>query len=217
MKYLISFLLLLTGCAGADMNTVQDIDGNVYPVVRIGKQLWMAKNLEVTRYRNGDSILLLHDDIKWSTSQEGAYCMYQHDTGYVRDYGLLYNWHAVSDSRNIAPEGWRIPTSEDLAILVASLRGDTVAGVAMKTAAPGYWHYPYTGADSSSGFAALPGGYRYGPDGSFHTLGSNGYWWHNRGSYELYAWSNRFYSYFADVQRDPEYMEFGFSVRCIKE
>jgi len=70
-----SFLLILTyGCKKDDDNilpiqfnpdltyeTTTDIDGNVYRTVKIGTQTWMAENLKVTKYRNGDAIPNVND------------------------------------------------------------------------------------------------------------------------------------------------------------
>ena len=42
--------------AGFESGTVTDIDGNLYQTVKIGDQWWMAENLKVTHYRNGDVI-----------------------------------------------------------------------------------------------------------------------------------------------------------------
>lgn len=217
LLYAFLFIFLATGCNDQPADTVTDIDGNVYPVVRIGNQVWMAQNLRVTRYRNGVPILLTSGNSEWSNAQTGAFCCYNNDTTYTGNYGLLYNWYAINDKRTIAPEGWHIPDADEIAILVNTLRGDTSAGGFMKTPGTHDWLFPNTGATNASGFAALPGGYRDGNDGWFHTFSSNGYWWHTTGSYELYCWSNRFYNYFAEVKRDPQYFTFGFSVRCIKD
>lgn len=211
----VMLLLLLDGCR--DNNTVTDVDGNIYPVVQIGKQVWMAQNLSVTRYRNGDSIPQLIRPGDWAKAREGAYCSYVTRDGILSNYGRLYNGYAVQDERQIAPEGWHIPTAAEIAELADYLKGDTIAGGALKATGLTHWLYPNTGATNSSGFTALPGGYRYGPEGSFHTLGSNGYWWCSTGSFELYSWSQRFYTGFADINRDPQYLAYGFSIRCIKD
>ena len=216
-KLFIALLCLVTiiiSCKQPTPTSVTDIDGNIYPVVKIGNQFWMALNLKVTHYRNGDPIKNIPDNQQWSSSNTGAYCNYNN---LPDEYGFLYNWHAINDARNIAPKGWHIPTSEDITTLINTLKGDTIAGAFLKSNSREYWAYPNEGGCNASGFSALPGGYRYGVDGSFHTAGSNGYWWTTRHSYELFSWSKRVYTYFADVQRDPQYLTYGLSVRCVKD
>lgn len=93
--------------------TVTDIDGNVYKTVTIGNQAWMAENLKVMRYRNGDAIPNVTGGTDWSNLSTGAYCSYDNDDNNIDTYGLLYNWYAVDDSRNLAPEGWHVPTDEE--------------------------------------------------------------------------------------------------------
>lgn len=214
-KGIVVSLILFSGCREAHI--LSDIDGNVYPVIQIGNQVWMAENLRVTRYRNGDSIRYITGDMNWSTMKEGAYCSYGNNDAHTNVYGRLYNWYAVQDSRSIAPAGWHIPTAADMEILLHHLQGDTLAGGYMKSTGTFCWLYPNAGATNASGFSALPGGYRFGKDGSFHTLGSNGYWWSSAGSFELFSWSQRFFNAFADVRRDPQYFTYGLSVRCVKD
>ena len=90
-----------------------DIDGNVYRTVKIGKQWWMAENLKVTHYRNGDEIQHVTGYLEWKTLKSGAYCNYDNNPSYVPTYGRLYNWFAVDDSRNIAPQGWHVPSDSE--------------------------------------------------------------------------------------------------------
>lgn len=205
-------VLLLFSCG--DTGTLKDFDGHVYPVVQIGRQVWMAENLAVTHYRNGDPIAHLPDNAAWTATHEGAYSFYPHSDG---PYGALYNWLAVRDARGLAPSGWHIPTEAEVNELIDYLQGDTVAGGSLKSIGMNDWLYPNKGATNSSGFSALPSGYRLGDSGSYHTRGSNGYWWHTMGSYELFAWSDRSFSAFAHVMRDTQYIRYGLSVRCVRD
>lgn len=56
--------------------TLTDQDGNIYKTIRIGNQTWMAENLRVTHYRNGDAIPNITDTTQWATQTEGAWCNY---------------------------------------------------------------------------------------------------------------------------------------------
>jgi uncharacterized protein (TIGR02145 family) len=123
----------ITFNATSSSGTVTDIDGNVYQTVTLGGQVWMAENLKVTRYRNGDPIPCVNDASAWSGLSTGAYCHYNNDFNNAAIYGRLYNWYAVSDSRNIAPGGWHVPTDTEWQTLVDLLGGSSVAGGKMKT------------------------------------------------------------------------------------
>lgn len=57
--------------------SVTDYDGNVYPTVKIGNQVWMAKNLRVTKYNNGTSIPNLPNNTDWYNASTGALCSYE--------------------------------------------------------------------------------------------------------------------------------------------
>jgi len=88
---------------------VIDVDGNEYPTVKIGSQLWMAENLRVTHYRVGDTIALVENAEEWEVLRTGAYCWYNNDErGHKIPYGALYNWYAVDDPRGLCPEGWLV-------------------------------------------------------------------------------------------------------------
>ncbi len=97
-----------------DYGNVSDIDGNDYKTIVIGSQEWMAENLRVTRYNNGDSITGDLTDNEWSSTTEGAYAFWENDTEMLQAYGMFYNWHVVDDSRNVCPSGWRVPNQYDV-------------------------------------------------------------------------------------------------------
>lgn len=135
-----------------------DIDGNSYYTVTIGTQVWMAQNLKVKHYRNGDAISSTADD-------GGKYYAYNDDESYVPTYGLLYNWYAATDSRNICPEGWHVPTADEWEVLISYLGGSETAAPKLSEATGLYWKLPANSTSTltdistnESGFTALPAG-----------------------------------------------------------
>jgi len=142
------------------ITTITDIDGNVYNTIVIGTQTWMVENLKVTKYRNGESISNITDASQWSNLTAGAYCNYENIAANVTDYGRLYNWYAVSDSRNIAPAGWHVPTDTEWTTLTTFLGGESVSGGKMKETGTTHWNTTNSTVDNSSGFTGLPGGNR---------------------------------------------------------
>ena len=90
------------------MENVKDIDGNSYKTVKIGNQIWMAENLKVTRYRNGDQIPTGYGGSEWYELKTGAFAVYDDNPLNAMEHGNLYNWYAVVDERNISPKGWHV-------------------------------------------------------------------------------------------------------------
>lgn len=87
-----------------------------YRSVTIGKQVWMAVNLNVDRFQNGDKIPQVQNAEKWreaDKNEQPAWCYYENDTYNGKIYGKLYNWWAVIDKRGLAPKGWHVPSIEE--------------------------------------------------------------------------------------------------------
>lgn len=199
--------------------TMTDQNGNTYKTITIGTQTWMAENLRVTKYRNGDPIPNVTDNTAWTTLTTGAYCSYNNTANKddIASYGRLYNWYAASDSRNIAPLGWHVPTDAEWTTLTTYLGGETVAGGKMKEAGTTHWTSPNTSATNESGFTALPSGYRSDGDGSFDYLGSGGLWWSSTADGATYAW-DRYLNYVNPLCNRSYYgKQYGFAVRLIKD
>jgi uncharacterized protein (TIGR02145 family) len=152
---------------------VTDIDGNVYKTVRIGQQTWMAENLKTTKYRNGETITLITDNTQLTGLNTGAYCFYDYAPSNGAIYGALYNYTAVIDSRVLCPSGWHVPNSSEWSMLNSYLISDQ--SLKLNESGTNHWKSPYTGADNSSGFTALPGGLRNSE--KFDVLSLGGYWW----------------------------------------
>jgi uncharacterized protein (TIGR02145 family) len=216
--FCLTIFLLLPGC-NKDNDyppTVTDIDGNIYNTVKIGSQVWMAENLKVTHYRNGEEVLNISDGVIWDYLSTGAYCTYDHSPSNAALYGNLYNWHAVNDSRKLAPEGWHVPSDNDWRALNAYL-GDETAGGKIKEKDTMHWHYPNVGATDEYGFSALPAGLRSSSYVGFTNLELNTWWWtaslNTRGS--PLAWGANYDQ--SSLTWKEWYPTFGFSVRCIKD
>lgn len=168
--------------------------------IKIGSQEWATQDLEVTKFRNGEDIPLVKDNDEWVHMDSAAYCI-------TPDGNYLYNWYAVNDPRGLAPQGFHVPSDDEWTQLTESFGGVDIAGGKLKCTD---W-----GGDNSSGFSALPGGYRDDYGGYFGYLGNNGYWWSSSPS-EYYAWGRVLDSKGSNVDRDHYNVQLGFSVRCIK-
>jgi uncharacterized protein (TIGR02145 family) len=196
-------------------SNVIDMDGNAYPTVRIGNQEWMAKNLKVTHYRNGDAIPKITDNTTWVGLITGARCYYDNDSITNNPvYGALYNWYAVNDSRNLCPPGWHMPSDYEWTTLAIYLGGESVAGGQMKTSI--LWNSPNTGAINTSGFSGLPGGERRW-DGVTFLIGYGGYWWLATEYNTTFAWIRALISNSSDVYSNYMPKHYGFSVRCVRD
>jgi uncharacterized protein (TIGR02145 family) len=113
-----------------------DNQGRQYKTVVIGSQTWMAENLNVSTFRNGDIIPEAKTKEDWEQAgknKQPAWCYYNNDPTNSAKFGILYNWYAVNDPRGLAPVGFHIPTDAEWDTLVTFLGGEDVAGKKMKS------------------------------------------------------------------------------------
>jgi uncharacterized protein (TIGR02145 family) len=203
-----------------DPINVSDNDGNVYTVIRIGTQVWMKENLKTTKYRNGDLIETTTPatlDILSEVTPKYQWA-YDGDESNIAIYGRLYTWYAATDSRNICPTGWHLPTYPEWETLIASASPENwnAAGDKLKEAGTTHWLGPNAGATNESGFTALPGGSRYSD--RFNEIGYNGYWWTTLEGYSMDAATSIGMGY--DMSNLLGYYSSkltGNSVRCLKD
>ncbi len=217
-----------------DAGTVTDIDGNVYHAIRLGNQIWTVENLRVTHYTDGTPIPKITDDAEWSACSTGtaAYCYYNNDSiANAEKYGALYNWHAVNNGE-LAPAGWHVPTEAEWDKLQNYLIANgynwdgTTTGnkIGKSMAAKTDWNTSdkegSVGNDlstnNSSGFSALPGGYR-GPKGSFVLQGDDGTWWGTTESGASNAYNCELFHYEANLYGSYYDKDFGFFVRLLRD
>ena len=195
---------------------VRDYDGNIYGVVTIGTQIWMAENLKTTKYNDGTAIPLVTDNTEWLNLTTGAYCWYNNNEAtYKNTYGALYIWYTVNTG-NLCPTGWHVPTDTEWTTLTDYLGGTSIAGGKLKETGTTHWTTPNTGATNETGFTALPGGNRTG-NGTFGQVGIYGFWW-SPTEYNASSARTRSLRYSSSsVARDAYSKKTGFSVRCLRD
>jgi len=168
----------------------------------------------------------------WQNLTKGAHTIYAHDStattpSNLTTYGYLYNWYAVkgiattgsTDYKNICPTGWHVPIDADWTTLTTYLGGTIVASGKMKEVIRDctimLWNTPNTGADNSSGFAAIPGGYR-GYSGIFRDIRNNAIFWSATEEDSLNAWYRSLSYAVSLADRDSDLKSVGASVRCLR-
>lgn len=200
--------VILFSCGGED----GDKDVSSAKTVEIGGKTWMAENLNISKFKNGDPIPQITDEAEWKKAGvdgSPAWCYYNNDPANGEKYGKLYNWYAVNDPRGLAPEGWHVPTDEEWNSIGDAL--GSKAGASMKSKA-------WVGGQGNgeSGFEGMPGGNR-NHDGSFHLLNSYGVFWTDTPAQGDYSWFRSLTSANAFLTRDYSNRSKGLSVRLVKD
>ena len=209
MKNLIFLLIALL------FFSITQAQGNIDTVI-IGKQTWMQRNLDVSRYANGDTIPEVKDSTAWADLTTGAWCNYNNDPAKGKMYGRLYNWYAVNDSRGLSPKGWHIPGDAEWTTLTDYLGGESLAGGKMKETGLTNWESPNGNASNFYSFTGLPGGFR-DSTGAFNTIGKNGSFWCSSQTTTTNAWLRTLVYFSGFIIRYDVDKKSGFSVRCIRD
>jgi uncharacterized protein (TIGR02145 family) len=161
---------------------IADIEGNVYKTVLIGTQVWMAENLKSTRFNNNTVIPQVTDSVQWMALTTPAYTWYRNKDA-NKTNGALYTWFTVA-AGNLCPQGWHVPTNAEYQTMevAVGVPADSVnnwgwrgngAGTKLKDAvAWGTGH-----GTNTTGFTAMPSGYRAWANGEFRGLGEIAYYW----------------------------------------
>jgi uncharacterized protein (TIGR02145 family) len=164
-------------------------DGKTYITVKIGKQTWMAENLN---YSASDSKC------------------YGNDESNCQKYGRLYDWNTAMKS---CPSGWHLPSRNEYKELDEAVGGENIAGKKLK--ANSGWNNNGNGTDEY-GFSALPGGYSIS-GGSFDGVGDYGSWWSSTENYANYAYGRYMNYSYSIAFRNDYYKSRLYSVRCLKD
>lgn len=209
-----------------ETGTLTDVDGNTYRTVKIGAQWWMAENLKVTHYRNGEPIPEALTNSQWSNAND-AYCLYDNNTSAP---GLLYNYQALISPKTIAPEGWHIPSDEEWKQLEIAIgmsgtqadllgwRGSDEAEKLKLKGTEGWVIFQDLWPTNKYGFSAEAGSCRLfnGKLGS-PGLQYTGFWWTSTSHSSDKAWFRYLDYKKTEVFRSYDYKQSGFSIRCVKD
>jgi len=179
------------------------IDGYSYAVVRVGRDCWFKENLRVSSGIN-DAVA------------------YMGKAANKNKFGLLYSWQsAVSSSssapyvQGICPDGWAIPTVEDLQNLYANASKDIDR---LKDSDPSSWNVGKCGKSPSTGFDLLGAGYYESEQNRFEELRSNTILWTSEAGA---TGGTAICCEFNDYSKEPMFKEISthdkVSVRCIKK
>lgn len=206
-----------TKAAGSDIPPAAILDYGYgpdrAPVLEVGNQQWFSRNLNVSWYANGDSILEARTEAQWVAAvraQKPAWCYYDNSPKNGGQHGKLYNWYAVTDPRGLCPKGWHVPTDAEWVALAEHLGGEANAGGKLK-ASTGWPN----GGNNSVGFNGLPSGER-NTFGNFLSMGSGATWWSSTEANDDQAFNRNLDHVNSKFPRYPFQKGEGLSVRCKK-
>ena len=200
-------------------------DGHVYNCIIIGTQTWMAENLAWLPSVSPSSAGSDTDPYYYVYGYEGGTVASAKVTTNFGTYGVLYNWPAAL---TVCPSGWHLPSDDDWKILEkhqgmsnsdADVQGSRYSGSVggkLKETGTSHWWGLNIAATNTSGFTALPGGFRNNNLG-FSSIGYYGYFWTATGNSASAAWSRAMDYGFSGVHRNDLARSYSLSVRCIKD
>lgn len=210
------------------IDTVIDVDGNLYHTQQIGDQVWMLENLKATRFRNGAKIPVVSNNKDWINTRKPALCKvigkFDRCTDNIINTGhLLYNYYVIQDSAGICPCGWRVPSPEDFQVLETYCQklNDAYQPLWLEGSEPPPPRDYFDAFRYNVGFTSILHGYRSVTDGDFYSYNYWGYWWTTDPEAVGAAWFrtlDRGYGiegvYLEQTGNQPNN---GHSIKCIRE
>ncbi|HBX52369.1 MAG: hypothetical protein A2309_04595 [Bacteroidetes bacterium RIFOXYB2_FULL_35_7] len=201
MKVIILFLFFggqYCICYAQQTATFKDSrDGKKYKTITIGKQIWMAENLNFE-------------------TKSGSWC-YNDSTENCKKFGRLYDWETA---KIVCPsaDGWHLPETDEWRALTEYLGGMAVGGDKMKNKGSQNWNCPNAEASNSSGFSAFPGGSYNAEEKTFEGKGNTCAWWSATEESKAHAWFQYMYCDDPAIYRNNYGSKpTGCSVRCLKK
>jgi uncharacterized protein (TIGR02145 family) len=223
-----------------DNAILMDGDGNEYPTVQIGEQVWSAMNLRSVHYADGSPVMLVTGDTAWAALEVDAraYCFYDPDATGIETYGALYTWAAAVNGtgsgntgagnvQGVCPDGWHLPDDDEwkelemelgMSALVAEKydwRGYSEGGM-LKLPGTEFWNEPNEMATNESGFNAAGSGRRE-DNGSLSDIGNYTGFWSSTDSGDNGALLRGLHTQRGEIRRLSVSKKEGYPVRCVKD
>jgi uncharacterized protein (TIGR02145 family) len=127
----------------------------------------------------------------------------------------MMKYSATPGLQGICPNGWHVPSDDQLSVLINYLGGASIAGGKMKETGTVHWNTPNTGATNEVGYASLGGGLF--SDGTYLFLGQGGTFWSSTPFNDVDAWYRCIYFDDNVIDRFHHFKTKGFGVRCMKD
>lgn len=207
-----------------------DVEGNVYRTVEMEKEgmTWMAENLKVTSYNNGDPIPFISDMEAWQDDSLGAYCYWENDPSFVQDYGNLHKLTVVRDPRGLCPAGWHVPTNSDWIQLRDHIEDYSTSSSStpaqLRDEGVDFWVAGPESGNNYSGFSARGGGFRdIGGIGDFQFFGQLASFWCSTEFTDFFGNERGIFFSIGNLSGGPSLFASGntgfagLSVRCMKD
>lgn len=204
-------------------SVISDQAGNIYPIVKIENQTWIAANLNTDRFRNGVIIDEANSIEEWKRAcdnKKPAWCHYNFDPSYGLKYGKIYNRYAVADSRGLPPEKWKLPNIFDVYVLI----GEGGASKMLKSKSGWKEWRDSDGKVFGNGrdkfkFKGIPGGFLDGSGLEFQGEGEETAFWCFFLEKDKYVSKIQLFNYTEDddILGGIYSMYDGYYIRCLRE
>ena len=192
LKNIIGIILIitLTNCKNSN-EILMDVDGNTYSTIQIGKNLWMAENLKVTKDKLGNTVNFYFPD---------------GDSTNIRSYGLLYDFE---NACKVCPEGWKLPHNKDWESLFDLSNNND----ARKHKDARFWKDEQS--SETSLFSVRPAGIGNNQEHP-NNFGTKTLFWSSDKEEEHFIWTYILEKNKGTIRKASQHPTYAFSVRCIK-
>ena len=220
-------------------------NGGIVPTVVYGTQQWSVENADYIAYTDGTPIPQVTDDNEWVNLTTGAWCYYDNDPNKDKLFNWyavvgIHDDDPNTPNKEFAPEGWHVPSDDEWSILVEyliangynfdgssyscspcpqvnnkiaeSLASNSGWNPSVNAGTPGY----NQSLNNSSGFNALPVGYRDYYDGQFRLEGDNAIFMTSSEDLNDYARDRTLINSYPFLAETGCSKQDGYSVRLVK-